>query len=299
MLVAAAVGGLALSLSNPATNRVIVAAFPPGQRGAALGWKQAGVPLAALLAGPTVPSVAAAVGWRGALVAIAVASLFTGGLATYVLRHVTQQKAAAPRVRVVRGEGRSLRWLNELGFLMGAATGCVNTYLVLYGVEALQYDERVAGLLIAVVGPTSTVTRVVWASRAERGSGPHTSLRVMGPVSVVAALIIAAAPYWGGWLLWIGAVLAGVGIFIFTSLGMLALVQAVPQGSVGLVTGSLSRTFFAGLLAGPLSFGLVVDLTDGYTWSWLIVAALAVGATVITYLPRFLLPVRMWPDQPP
>lgn len=107
------------------------------------------------------------------------------------------------------------------------------------------------GLLTAVVGLSGAVTRAVWASAAERGRGPEASLRIMGPVSLVSALVTAAAPHLGSWVVWPGAVLAGVGIFVFTSLGILALMQSVPQGKVGLATGSLSRTFFAGLLVGP------------------------------------------------
>jgi predicted MFS family arabinose efflux permease len=227
---------------------------------------------------------------------VSAVSLVVGGLATSTLRHVPRNEGSPDPQRPL--SGRSLRWLNELGFLMGAAAGCINTYLVLYGVDALGYDERVAGLLTALVGLSGAITRVVWAAGAERGKGPEASLRIMGPVSLVAVFVTAAASYVNVWLVWVGAVLAGVGIFIFTSLGMLALMQAVPEDSVGLATGSLSRTFFAGLLAGPLAFGLVVDLAASFTLAWMAVAVVVLAATVLTHLPTFLVPVRVWPQQP-
>src|SRR5262245_48893034 len=64
--IAAVASGLAQSLSNPATNRV-VAGLPAHRRGALIGWKQSGVQMAQLAAGVLAPVIAVAAGWRWAV----------------------------------------------------------------------------------------------------------------------------------------------------------------------------------------------------------------------------------------
>lgn len=294
MLVAVAFAGGAMALSNPTTNNIIVDAFPVGRRGAALGWKQAGVPLAAMLAGGIAPSVASAWGWRATVAGIALFTFFVGGLSSIVLRVVEGDRhSRSPRPIQMRFDAQRpvLRGLNALGFLMGVSAGCLNTYLVLYAVDALAYEVQVAGFVAAVAGLSGAVLRVIWPVFAERRSGPVASLRIMAPLSVAAVLVVAIAPATAAWLVWIGAVLTGAGITVFNSLGMLAVLQEVPASTVGVVTGALSRAFFAGLLLGPLGFGFVVDTTGSYGWAWALVGAFAVAATAVTQAPAFLAPL--------
>ena len=59
--------GIAMSVTNPVTNRLVSVQVSPGQRGAVMGVKQSGVQIAQLLIGLTLPSVAILAGWRGAL----------------------------------------------------------------------------------------------------------------------------------------------------------------------------------------------------------------------------------------
>ncbi|MYT24460.1 MFS transporter, partial [Streptomyces sp. SID7760] len=47
LLAAVALGGLPQALANPATNKAILAAVPPGRRGSVTGMKQSGVQLGA------------------------------------------------------------------------------------------------------------------------------------------------------------------------------------------------------------------------------------------------------------
>lgn len=293
LVLAVAVSGIALAMSNPVTNNIIIAAFPPGRRGTALGWKQAGVPLAGLVAGAVLPSLAVAIGWRGAMGAVAAAVVLLGAGAVVALGREgagiaadaagRTDAAAVPAAEIAGGEPRSgLGSISGLGWLMGAAAGCINTYLVLYAVTQLGYGARIAGLMTAVVGISGALTRIVWARTAESGKGPHHALRIAGPIALAAVLAIATAPVVGGWTVWVGSALAGVGIFAFTALGMLAVIQAVPATGVGRATGTLGRMFYAGLLSGPLLFGGILDVSGSYAAAWGAVAVLMVGAIVLT-----------------
>ncbi len=59
--------GIAMSVTNPVTNRLVSARVDAGQRGAVMGAKQSGVQLGQMVAGLTLPSMALLVGWRAAV----------------------------------------------------------------------------------------------------------------------------------------------------------------------------------------------------------------------------------------
>lgn len=290
MLASVGLAGCATAFSNPATNDIIVGAFPAGRQGWAVGWKQAGVPIAATLAGVLVPSSAVAWGWRSTVAGIGAAALVLGVLALLILRG--RRSAGSSRVRsqrrVDKGPRPVLSGLNLLGFLMGFSSGCVNTYTVLYIVETLGYLARTAGFVAALAGLSGVMLRVAWPVFAERRSGARASLRLMAPVACSSIIVLAVAPYLGGWLVWIGGLLSGA-IMVFNSLGMLAILREVPRGEVGSVTGALSRAFFGGLFLGPLVFGALVDAST-YRWAWGFTALVALLAVAVTRTTGFLLP---------
>lgn len=288
VVVAVVLAGCANALSNPATNAVIAAANPVGRRGWAVGWKQSGVPMATLLVGLSVPPAAALWGWRGAVLRVAVTVVVVGAAAAAVIwRRTSPMAPVGTRPKGPPGRLR-LRHLNALGLVMGVLTGTVGTYLVLYLVQVLDFDVRRAGLVSALLGASGIVARVLGPVVAERRFGARTALRLMGPVAVLAIVAFAAAPWAGSWLVWVGGVLGG-SITIFTSLGMLALVQAVDGDALGAVTGALSRSFFAGFVVGPMSVGVLLDrIPEGWVWSWGFLVLAAMAATGIARTARFL-----------
>ena len=72
--------GLANAVSHPAANLSLAREVPAGRQGLSFGIKQAAIPVATLLAGLAVPTIAVTLGWRwafagGAALALAVAFL--------------------------------------------------------------------------------------------------------------------------------------------------------------------------------------------------------------------------------
>src|SRR5919106_2984679 len=64
-----AVAGLGNALAQPAANQALAYGIPRGRQGLAFGVKQAAIPLASLLAGLDIRTVALSAGWRVAFVA--------------------------------------------------------------------------------------------------------------------------------------------------------------------------------------------------------------------------------------
>src|SRR5919202_5228085 len=118
MLGVAPLAGLAISLANPSTNKLLAENPGPSGQGVILGIKQSGVHIAGLLAGVILPVAAVNLGWRLPLFLCAV-TLLTGCVMAIlwlprddVTRAVRVHTGSRPIAHVVG-------WLSGYGFPMG------------------------------------------------------------------------------------------------------------------------------------------------------------------------------------
>lgn len=277
LLLGGLLGAVAEALANPSTNKLIAEDLPAGERGIVTGVKQSGVQAGIFLGGVTVPSLAVALGWRGAF-------LLLGGLTLLLVATAVVLVPPAPEPGG-GGAGRArgplpplIRRLAVYGALLGFA-GSV-TYLVpLYAEEALGYDPRVGGLAAAVTGLVGVGGRIWWSHHAERSGTYARSLAIMAGLTVVGALA-----YWSAsvvpLLLWVATVFTALGSMSWNSVGMLAVMAEAGPAATGRASGVVLLGFLAGLGAGPPIFGWTVDVTGSYAWTWAMagLAALAAGA---------------------
>ncbi|MDH3189392.1 MAG: MFS transporter, partial [Acidimicrobiia bacterium] len=248
---------------NPSTNKLISLHIPAGSRGAVTGLKQSGVQIGVFLGGILLPAGAIAWGWRTTMT-------IAGGLALVSLSMV---RTVVPKDPVHETLGRTggsvawtapILWLMVYGFLMGAAGGGVNTYIPLYGEESLGLSVTVAGAVAGAAGLVAFFSRVVWARHSEsRTSYIRSLIQIAGlAMFFVAALI--AAPSWGIWLLWLGALGLGASATSWNAVGMLAVMVYSGHGETGSASGVVLLGFLAGLSVGPPLFGWSVDRFDSY-----------------------------------
>ncbi len=285
VVAAVAFGGVATATTNPVTNALITDHLPVGGRGVVMGVKQSGVQMGSLLAGLALPSLALALGWRGALVATALTLLAGIAAAVAVVppdpvgrAARSQRSASAPTAE----ERRFGRWLAGYALLMGGALAIVGAFVVLYAVEALGYPEDVAGLAAAVIGLVGVISRVVWGRLAERRATVTAPL-----VALAAAAVVSLALMWGASagprsLLWVGVVAYGASAVAWNTVAMLGIVREVRSEKTGWASGVYQTAFYSGFVVAPLVFGWLVDVTGGYDAGWGLVLALFVAATALS-----------------
>ncbi len=272
------VGAMAQASSNPATNKLIAEELPPGERGVVTGIKQSGVQAGIFLGGLTAPSLALALGWRGAYLAIAAVPMVLAVLAWWLVPPAQRHDPGG--AEGLRGPlPAAIRWLAVYGFLLGFA-GAVTFFVPLYVEEALGFDPRVGGLVAAVMGLIAVVGRIWWSRHAEAADAVLGSL---GTMAILSAL--SAAAFWAGMelqtLIWIGAVLTAVGSSSWNSVGMVAVMASTTPESTGRASGVVLFGFLAGLGIGPPIFGALVDRTGSYTPMWAVSAIAALGAFAV------------------
>lgn len=103
-------GGLALAVGNPVTNKLVALHVLPAARGLVMGIKQSGVQIGAFLAGMLLPALAGVLGWRWALGAAALAAGVSGAAALMAVPPAGARTAAAAGTARLRADER-IRWL--------------------------------------------------------------------------------------------------------------------------------------------------------------------------------------------
>jgi predicted MFS family arabinose efflux permease len=286
LLGAAAIAGLALSGSNPATNRLVVEHLPAGRRGLITGVKQAGETAAIVAVGAALPSIGLAMGWRWAIGLMAVVPGFALIAAVVTLpRDVVPSRGGdGRRPADVPGSKVSWAWwLATYSLFMAMAGGSVSIYLPLYSQEAAGMSVTTAGLVMVVAGLAAMAGRVLWSHLTERARSFQRSLGATGLLSAAALLLIWAGSLWGTAPVWAGGVLWGASGLSCGSLIMLTIVAAPEEGAAGRASGVVILGFSAGFAIGPPLFGALVDATGGYDValgigvSFFLVAAVVVG----------------------
>jgi cyanate permease len=288
LLVGAALAGVGVALGNIATNQLIARHVEPTRQGVITGVKQSGVQVGAFLAGAALPALAEAWGWRwalasSALIAVAgvVGTLFTVPYHSGRFEMPHQPKAGSGPL------GPAVNRLTAYSTLMGLGIGAAAAYLPLYAVEELGTGRRSAGLAAGLMGLVGVVARVAWGRRHDRITTPVTrTLLILAAGSVVAGALVWAAEAAGVALLWAGAAALGATAVAWNALGMLSIVRDVDAARAGRASGRVLLGFFAGYLAGPISFGAVVDATDAYAAGWAGVTAAFLAATAIAWAWR-------------
>ena len=283
MMVACFCCGVAFSVSNPATNKLVRDRTMPGRSfGVALGIKQGGIPFAAVLGGSVLGVAASAFGWR-----LSYGVLLVGGCALLSLLLVPVPEAAAHDEAATDGDEagdlRGLLALAAFGLGMGGGLSQVTAYFVLYLVDGPAAVGPVAsGYIFSAAGVLGMLARVYWAVVTRPNRQWLTLAAVSAGAMLTSAVIALVTPPTTGVLV---LLVVGLGVFVFGWSGAFQVALVHASGSrVGRGSGIAYTGFGLGLTVGPSVFGWLLGTTGGYRVPWMVVTgcfALAVASAVV------------------
>ena len=285
LCVAAACSGVVQSLSNPVTNLLVSQAPPEQPRGVVMGVKQAGVQMAQLIAG-VLPLAALLISWRAAVLCLLVVPVVAVGLTLTNLKSEDWRKVASV---TVKGFPPRAWWLFAYTLFVATAVQATNMYLPLFGVERLRIDPAVAGASMLIIGALGMISRISWGRVMDGPLRPSTALRVLALSSMAGCVSFVLANISGvSALFWVGVVLHGAGAIAANVVIIHALIDCVEPGQVASASGYQALAQYVGFAVGPLSFGVLVDLSDSYLVAWSLALASYVAALAIAwrFLPR-------------
>jgi MFS family permease len=290
----AIIGGGGAAVSTPTSSQLLGRVSPPRLAPLVFSIKQTAVPAGLLICGFLGPAMAVALGWRGAMLAIAAACVIGAAMLQPLRARFDDDRVPSRRFRLSDFRAtiasvvtaRDLRALSFACFAFNGIQSVFTAYFVTYLV-ALGYELAAAGFLFSLVVVIAVPCRVLWgwlgsfyvAPRlvmAGLALGMAGSVALTGlfsaawpiaAVGVVGAVVSATAVSWHGILLSETARLA-------------------PAGRVGAVTGGVLSFGQIGAFAGPLLFSLLLHLTGDYGAGWAVCAIPALWVGISLLRPR-------------
>jgi MFS family permease len=280
LLGAAFLSGFPNAWGNPATNALIVENIPAGERGFVTGVKQSGVQFSTFLAGMLLPLFTAWWSWRTAVLAFLVMPVI-GLLAMTGRQRRRRQTGSVPH-----SDGPlpvAVTWITWYGFISALATSAIIAFIPLFANESMGWSEQSAGTLIAVMGLAGIVARLFWPRVSEKTIGHGRTLLILALMTTgtTVALTLASLGGVASWVLVPAVVLLGGGSVAWNAVGMLAVMDIAPEGSVGRGTGRVLLGFLFGLALGPPLMGYSVDILATYTPGWVVTGLLLLGSGVL------------------
>ncbi|MGG5810674.1 MFS transporter [Falsiroseomonas sp. CW058] len=299
LLASALLAGVGHGPVTPGGSHLIAARTPPGRRALVFSLKQTGVPAGAMLVAAATPAIAALLGWRAAILAVA-ATAFAVALAIQPLRAPLDAdrdpaaggagprgvlRDAAGAVGLLR-HAPALRHLTVMACGFGIAQFCFLTFFVAFQVAALGTPLPEAGLRMAAAQVMGVVGRIGWALMADRWGGPPV-LVLCGAGAAAGGLALAlAGPGWPGPLVVLAGMVMGATAVGWNGVMLAEAARIAPGGQVGAATSALSFCFGLTMLVAPPAFSALVALTGGYAAGFLMcVAATLAGAVAIGRTP--------------
>ncbi len=283
--------GIALGTCAPSGGKAMLVWFPPRIRGLAMGLRQTSVPLAGVISAPTLPLLALALGWRGALVASAV----IGGLSallvvvayhdpparpTAVPRHERTGLASYPALL----RDRSLLATILLGPVLVAGQWTVVPYLGLYLYERFGWSVPEAAAYLALAQVGGVVGRIAWglASDLVWGGRRKPALLLVPPVGAAGALGLAALSHQTpAWLVALLALVMGASVIGWNGLLLAYVAEQAGPHRAGTAIGLAVSIIFLGAVVYPPAFGWLVDRAGSYQPAWLALAAVLLAGLAL------------------
>jgi MFS family permease len=269
--------GAGYAASTPAGGRAILTWFDR-ERGLAMGIRQTGVSVGALVGALVLPAVAAGPGgYRGAFV-LAALIVAVPSLAAYAFyRESRTERATQATLRdVLAGMlelGRDVRLVAVTLTCMSlsATQFIVGAFLTITAVAVVHTSAATAGFALAVVFVFAILSRLGWGFVSDRYGGgdrllPLAVIAALGGVaSVVLALLApgAVVPLFGA------SVLLGISVAGWNGLMAAALSEIGGAERAASALGLGLTGIFASSAVAPWLFGLVADATSlTHAWAW-------------------------------
>ena len=249
---------------TPASSHLLARTTPPHRMSLVFSVKQTGVPLGGAMAGAIVPGLQQAVGWRIALLAVAVASVACAWVAQMLRAEFDDERDAKRTlglgnflepVRLVLSHPR-LRMLAGCSFVFSIAQLSLTTYLVTFLTDSLAYGLVAAGFMLSLSQLGAVIGRVLWGYVSDRWFGARRMLALLAGVMALAALATALLQRNAPDLLVIAVLFVyGASAIGWNGVYLAEVARQAPPGRAGLATGGTLAITFLGVVLGPPIFG--------------------------------------------
>lgn len=207
-----ALGGVALALAQPAARLAAMAHTDATTRPLVMTMAQAGLPMAAILAGVVLPPQAGYQGWQAALPTWVPVALFLVLLVRVWIPSDDQNDGVLPRRGLSETDQQPPWRLAAIDALVGVVFSCCALWLGIYAHQLAMPANGITALMISL-GGAGLVALGLAAWLEERTARPERVPGMMMLGAAAALLLLPMANQEQRWPLWLAA--AGIGLTLF------------------------------------------------------------------------------------
>ncbi|NQW09868.1 MAG: MFS transporter [Alphaproteobacteria bacterium] len=295
MLVGSVVTGLGYGSMNPPALDLLNRVATAGNRNLVFSIRFTGVPLGGVLASLIGPSMALAVGWHATMLVVG-----SAGLVLFFAMQPLRARFDAnrdPEARVVRDpftglklvmSSLPLRCLAFTGLCFAAVQLSLMSFTVTLLVDEIGWSLVSAGIALSCIQVAGVIGRVGWGVVADRLRSSSLVLMGLGVVMLIGSLVASTlSAAWPGWAVYGFFFAFGLAVVGWNGVFASETARISPPGHVGHVAGGVLFVTFAGVLAGPVVFSSVFQITGTYSATFLLTAVLAgIGMLLIGIVRR-------------
>ncbi|MFV0281316.1 MAG: MFS transporter [Rhodoblastus sp.] len=287
----AALLGLAYGATAPASAHLLVPRTPVHVYNLVMSIRQAGLPIAGILAGLVMPPMTLAFGWRIALVAQIPTALALLVALEFVRRRWDADRrpgyplfsgALAQPLRLMQ-ENEAVRRLAIMSFVFTGAQLCFISFMTVHLTRSARFDLVSAGWSLAAYQAAALVSRPLLGYVADKHIPPVRLLAGLGFLICLSAVLSALfTPAWPGLAIVAVCMAAGFSASGFTGLAYAEFARL--GGAAGTqATGLGSAAMFAGVLVLPPMFGLAATATHAYVVPYMALAIATLAASLMVW----------------
>lgn len=272
-----AFAGVTAAVSQAGSNLALARSVPPGRYGLVFGLKHTAVPVAAMLGGLAVPTIALTVGWRWAYVAAA-AIAFATALAVPARRGPPPPpRRPQPSDRHLGTPVTTLAALAVAAALAHTGLDAIGAFVVPFAVS-VGVAEGSAGILLTMGSLAGLVVRLTSGWLVDRRQ--HTGLPWIAALLFVGSLGFLVLALGGSTLLVLGILLAFAGGWGWAGLLTFIVVRANP-GAPATATGIVNTGKYVGAAAGPALVGYLAERASFSVAWWVACSVLLLAAVIV------------------
>ena len=280
--------GMAITPEILAGINAILGWVPRRSRGLIMSVRTAGGPLGGALIAGIVPPVVAAFGWEAGAVVLGSLIVFVGIVFLVFYRDSPREGPPMPlmSLAIVRAftQNLSLSLATLWGGLYYSLNFIMPVYFVLFLTDVLDLSVVAAGGYLGIAYITSIFGRIMWGAVSDFvfGSRRIIVLTIIGLLCTVAligvSLLEAGTP---SWVLVVLSLFLGVTTLAWGGVYNITIAEMAGPAHSGATLGAVETLMRVGGIPMPAIFGLLVDVTDSYTFTWGATAAMIFSITVV------------------
>lgn len=258
---------------TPSSSTILADRAPANLRAFIFSVKQTGVPLGGAVAGLLVPLLMLAFGWKWAAVLIALSCLLFVVLVEPARKSVDGDRRTLRSVgldifsplRLVLAD-RSLRIMALASLTFSGMQMCLGSYLVVFLHDKVGFGVATAGFALSTAMFAGIIGRLFWGWVADRWVNPIVVLTFLGVTMSGAAFAMALAQEsWSLSLVFALSAVYGMTAVGWNGVYLSEVARLAPAGSAGAATGASLFMTYAGVVALPALFWVIVASLDSYS----------------------------------